>query len=153
MKKPKTIIGHFLQLIGVRQLLEPKQTLKEKIRAIMLVLQRVKIGLDNPYLAHVIDFIPGDWADDAVEKLRVIFTSVLLRLKVVQNNEFSTIGTQTVQALSRLSKEDRNKKYAEIATQMVLLAGYIRSEQAAKIIVENEYQELKAEGFNQESFA
>lgn len=120
-----------------------KQSISDRICTFIMIVERLKHAVDSPEATAITKIIPGSWDDRVVEQLRVIFSSVLRKMKIVQSIDLSIQPFQAVRTLKPMDNISRNKQYKSIATNMVLLDGLVSSKEAAGILVENEYQLYK----------
>jgi len=126
MKEPKTLSGHFLQAIGVRQLFQKKQTpSNDPLDLAIALVNEIKSFVNSGtavFLFKIIDaLIPGD-QKDWIAKVRKSLVFALIQMElanprskmiesVAQNEQLN----EALLFLRGIEKVDRNPLYEQLA--------------------------------------
>lgn len=137
----------------IRRLLKSDsiQTPKQKARQIVEIVERLKKAVDSKEVEALINIIPGEWDNSLVISLRYIFGAILKAVGVSKSSTPHIAVEEAIKVMQGLNKPERNSKYKQIATGMLLTETTI-SERIADEMVEKEYQKLKSELQMQNSF-
>lgn len=151
-KEPKTIAGHILEAIGIRQLFQKKEKPTDPIDIAVAVVNRIKDLVNTgtaTWLATLIDAVlPGD-QKELISTVRKAIAYALLQLELAshKNRKIPVTTAQNEQlneallTLRSINKKERGPLYSQ-------LAGYIYSElsnedyESAKQKTDEKYQSV-----------